>query len=69
MLPQFPAYEHDTTEVVDLVTARTYATVGTMRAVHDGVDAEDPSTAHLLHELIDGLEKQARLIKVENMKV
>jgi starvation-inducible DNA-binding protein len=69
VLPQFPAYEHDTTEVVDLVTARTYVAVGTMRAVHDGVDAEDPSTADLLHALIDGLEKQAWLIKAENMKV
>jgi len=62
-LAQFPAYEHDTTEVVDLVIARTYAAVRTMRAVHDAVDAEDPSTADLLHALIDGLEKQAWLIK------
>src|SRR4051812_18769980 len=69
MLPQFPAYEHSTTEVVDLITAHTYAAVGTMRAVHDAVDAEDPSTADLLHELIDGLEKQAWLIKAENMKI
>src|ERR1700710_2170150 len=69
MVPQLPGYEHDTTEMVDLITARTYAAVGTMRAVHDAVDAEDPSTADLLHELIDGLEKQAWLIKAENMKV
>jgi starvation-inducible DNA-binding protein len=68
-LPKFPAYEHSTTEVVDLITAHTYAAVGTMRAVHDAVDAEDPSTADLLHELIDGLEKQAWLIKAEDMKV
>ena len=68
-LPQFPAYEHSTTEVVDLVTARTYATVDTIRTVHDGVDAEDPSTADILHQLIDGLEKLAWLIKSENKKV
>ena len=68
-LPDFPAYEHSTTEVVDLITARTYAAVDTMRAVHDAVDAEDPSTADLLHQLIDGLEKQAWLIKSENGKV
>ena len=68
-LPDFPAYEHGTTEVVDLITARTYAAVDTMRAVHDAVDAEDPSTADLLHQLIDGLEKQAWLIKSENGKV
>jgi starvation-inducible DNA-binding protein len=68
-LPQFPAYEIGTTEAVDLVTARVYATVDTMRAVHDDVDAEDPSTADILHQLIDGLEKLAWLIKSENRKV
>jgi starvation-inducible DNA-binding protein len=68
-LPQFPAYEHGTQEVVDLVTARVYATVDTMRTVHDSVDAEDPSTADILHQLIDGLEKLAWLIKSENRKV
>ena len=35
-LPQFPAYEHSTTEVVDLITGRTYAAVDTIRTVHDG---------------------------------
>ena len=68
-LPQFPAYEHGTQEVVDLITARVYATVDTMRTVHDAVDAEDPSTADILHQLIDGLEKLAWLIKSENRKV
>jgi starvation-inducible DNA-binding protein len=68
-LPQFPAYEHGTAEVVDLITARTYAAVGTLRGVHDEVDAEDPSTADILHQLIDGLEKLAWLIKSENRKV
>jgi starvation-inducible DNA-binding protein len=68
-LPEFPAYEHSTGEVVDLVTTRVYATVDTMRAVHDAIDAEDPSTADILHQLIDGLEKSAWLIKSENRKV
>ena len=68
-LPRFPANEHNTTEVVDLITTRIYATVGTLRAVHDAVDAEDPSTADILHEQIDGLEKLAWLIKSENRKV
>ena len=68
-LPQFPAYEHSTTEVVDLITGRTYAAVDTIRAVHDDVDAEDPSTADILHQIIDGLEKLAWLIKSENRKV
>jgi starvation-inducible DNA-binding protein len=68
-LPQFPAYEHSTGEVVDLITARIYATVDTLRTVHDEVDSEDPSTADILHQLIDGLEKLAWLIKSENRKV
>jgi len=68
-LPEFPAYEHSTTEVVDLISARVYAAVDTLRVVHDDVDAEDPSTADILHQLIDGLEKLAWLIRAENRKV
>ncbi|CAN5305086.1 DNA starvation/stationary phase protection protein [soil metagenome] len=68
-LPQFPAFEHNTTEVVDLITTRIYAATGTLRDVHDAVDAEDASTADILHQLIDGLEKLAWLIKSENRKV
>lgn len=68
-LPRFPAYEVSTAETVDLVTTRVYAAVDTMRAVHDDVDAEDATTADMLHQLIDGLEKLAWLIKSENRKV
>jgi starvation-inducible DNA-binding protein len=68
-LPEFPAYERSTGEVVDLTTVRINATVDTMRNVHEAVDAEDPSTADILHQLIDGLEKLAWLIKSENRKV
>ncbi|MGE2834591.1 Dps family protein [Mycobacterium sp. SMC-4] len=68
-LPEFPAYEHSTGDVVDLISTRIYAAVSTMREVHDGVDSEDPTTADILHSLIDGLEKLAWLIKSENRKV
>lgn len=68
-LPEFPAYEHSTGDVVDLITGRIYATAGTIRTIHDAVDAEDPSTADILHQLIDGLEKLAWLLKSENRKV
>jgi starvation-inducible DNA-binding protein len=68
-LPRFLAGEHNTTEVVDRITTRIYATVETLRTVHDAVDAEDPTTADLLHVQIDGLEKLAWLIKSENRKV
>ena len=68
-LPEFPAYEHSTGDVVDLITTRIYAVVDTLRTVHDPVDAEDSSTADILHQLIDGLEKLAWLVKSENRKV
>ena len=68
-LRQFPAFEQNTTDVVDLITTRVYATVDTLRAVHDDVDAEDPSTADLLHQIIDSLEKLAWMIKSENRKI
>src|SRR5277367_4529843 len=68
-LPRFPANEHNTAEVVDRITTRIYATVETLRRVHDAVDAEDPTTADILHAQIDGLEKLAWLIKSENRKV
>jgi starvation-inducible DNA-binding protein len=68
-LPQFPADEQTTTDVVDLITGRVYATVDTVRDVHDAVDAADPSTADLLHQIIDTLEKLAWMIKSENRKI
>jgi starvation-inducible DNA-binding protein len=68
-LPRFPAHERNTTEVVAEITTRIYAAVATLRTVHDAVDAEDPSTADILHEQIAGLEKLAWLIKSENRKV
>jgi starvation-inducible DNA-binding protein len=68
-LPQFPAGEQNTGDVVDLITTRVYATVDTIRSVHDAVDNEDPTTSDLLHEVIDSLEKLAWMIKSENSKV
>src|ERR1700759_4335760 len=47
-LPQFPANEPSTGEVVDLGTPGTDATVDPIRGVHDAVDAVDPSTSDLL---------------------
>jgi len=68
-LPQFPADEQNTGDVVDLISTRVYATADTLRVVHDAVDAEDPSTADLLHQIIDTLEKLAWMIKSENRKI
>jgi starvation-inducible DNA-binding protein len=68
-LAGFPAGEHATATVVDLVTAALHATARTVRDVHDEVDAEDPSTADLLHAVIVQLEKQAWMLSAENRSV
>jgi starvation-inducible DNA-binding protein len=65
-LPSLPGGEYSTGEAVDLMI---YAAVDTMRSVHDDVDEADPSTADLLHAIIDSLEKAAWMLKSENRKV
>jgi starvation-inducible DNA-binding protein len=68
-LPALPPAEMTSTDVVDLITTRIYAAVDTMRAVHDDVDTADPSSADLLHNMIDDFEKQAWMLKSENRKI
>ncbi|MBI0295207.1 DNA starvation/stationary phase protection protein [Streptomyces sp. PRKS01-29] len=65
-LPAFPGGELSVSAVVDLVTARLRATADTLRTLHDQVDSEDPSTADLLHAIIDSLEKHAWMVSAEN---
>ena len=65
-LPEYPAGEIDTTETVDLVTIRLEATVATMREVHDEVDDEDPTSADILHGIIEKLEQFAWMVSAEN---
>jgi starvation-inducible DNA-binding protein len=43
--------------------------VDTLRDVHDAVDADDPTTSDLLHEIIESLEKLAWMTKSENRKI
>lgn len=65
-LPEFPAGEVSTTETIDLVTERLEAAVGTVRDVHDAVDEEDPTSADLLHAIIERLEQFAWMVSAEN---
>jgi starvation-inducible DNA-binding protein len=65
-LPAFPAGEQNTATVVDLITDRVAAAIATLRTVHDDVDEDDPSSADLLHAIIDDLEKYAWMISAEN---
>ncbi|RFA13348.1 DNA starvation/stationary phase protection protein [Subtercola boreus] len=65
-LPEYPNGEIDTAETVDLVVVRLEATVGTMREVHDTVDDADPTSADLLHGIMEKLEQFAWMVGAEN---
>ena len=65
-LVQFPAGPVETTSVVDLIVDRMYAVVDTMRTVHDDVDDEDPTTADVLHSILERLEQLAWMTGAEN---
>lgn len=67
-LPEFPQGEIATTEVIDLITARLEDTVATCRDVHDQVDEEDPTSADILHEIIEKLEQYAWMMSAENRR-
>lgn len=68
-LTPFPEGEQDTAAVVELISARIAAAALTIRTVHDAVDAEDPTTADILHALLIDLEKQAWMIAAERRGV
>ena len=67
-LAKYPADEVDTAEVVTLITERLEATVQTARDVHDAVDEEDPTTADILHTVIESLEQYAWMVNAENQR-
>jgi starvation-inducible DNA-binding protein len=64
-LPALPAGEIGTAEAVQLITQRLVAVATRARAVHDDVDTEDPTSADLLHTVIEAVEKFAWLISSE----
>lgn len=65
-LPEFPQGEVDTAEVIDLITERLDVTVGTVRDVHDDVDDEDPTSADILHGVLERLEQLSWMVSAEN---
>jgi starvation-inducible DNA-binding protein len=65
-LDTFPEGEVSTHDTVDMITLRLYQVAGTLRGVHDEVDEEDPSTADILHAIIDRLEQLAWMVSAEN---
>jgi starvation-inducible DNA-binding protein len=67
-LEEFPGGEVVTIDTADLVTGRLEATVATCRRVHDAVDEEDPTSADLLHDIIQRLEQLAWMISAEHRR-
>ena len=67
-LATFPAGEVSTVETVGLVTTALESVVATTRGVHDAVDEEDPTTADILHLIIDKLEQFAWMVSAEGRK-
>jgi starvation-inducible DNA-binding protein len=60
------AGEIDTADAVTSITERLDATVATVRGVHDTVEEEDPTTADLLHSIIERLEQLSWMTHAEN---
>lgn len=67
-LPKFPADQVDTSTVVDLVVERLNAVAETCRRVHDPVDEADPTTADILHAVIQQIEQYAWMVSAEKQK-
>jgi len=67
-LDEFPNGEVDPSDVIDLITGRLETAVGTIREVHDQVDDEDPTSADLLHAVIEKLEQYAWMVSAENRR-
>jgi starvation-inducible DNA-binding protein len=68
-LAPFPAGEVNTGATVDLIAASLYAVAATGRRIHDDVDAEDPTTADLIHGVLERLEQLAWMVDAENRTV
>ncbi len=67
-LPEFPQGEILTTKVIDLMTERLDAVAATCREVHDDVDEEDPTSADLLHDVLERTEQLSWMVSAENRK-
>ncbi|HEU4807753.1 MAG TPA: DNA starvation/stationary phase protection protein [Homoserinimonas sp.] len=67
-LPKFPADQVDTSHVTDLMVERLAAVAETCRRVHDPVDEADPTTADILHVVIEKIERFAWMVGAEKQK-
>lgn len=67
-LEKFPPDQVDTKDVVGLISARLHAVANTARKVHDVVDEADPTSADLLHVVIEKFEQFAWMVSAETQK-
>ncbi len=64
-LPPFPTGEVDAPVVVEKITASLYGVAATVRRIHDDIDSADPTTADLLHAILDRVEQLAWMVSAE----
>ncbi|WP_349897245.1 Dps family protein [Parafrigoribacterium soli] len=67
-LPKLPPDQIDTADVVGLITERLRAVADTCRRVHDEVDEADPTSADILHKVIETFEQFAWMVSAELQK-
>ena len=57
-LTSFPEGEVSVERAIAVIAERIIAVVNVIRAVHDEVDEQDPTSADILHTILESLEKQ-----------
>lgn len=57
-LTSFPEGEISVEKAIAVIAERIIAVVNIIRSVHDDVDAADPTSADILHTILESLEKQ-----------
>jgi len=65
-LPECPRGEIATSDAIDLMTERLDAVASTCRDVHDDVDDEDPTSADILHAVLERIEQLSWMVSAEN---
>lgn len=67
-LEKFPPDQVDTSQVTDLIVARLDAVAATCHRVHDDVDEADPTSADILHVVIEKIEQYSWMVGAEKAK-
>ena len=67
-LPAFPEGEVRTTDAVVLVGERLRALIATCRDVHDDVDEADPTSADMLHAILERMEQLDWMVVAERLE-